>query len=360
MLRSNSDGMLKTGLLISFLILFCLGCFFLLDLRFKKGESFPEYSSLRADPLGTKVFFESLQRLKYLQVSRNYQCPEKVSYTKSVLIFLDINPDLFIVGSVFTRYVETLLRRENRVVISFSDRQLFGSELLKSSYNSDDSVDFNPGIRFKSEPVKTSETTNSVDIFKGMLWPGSLQLFSDSTWCKIVTRDSSMVLGEKNVQKGELIILNNGYNLCNQGLQENNKTILSNPLIPYCIGTFSTIIFDEWHHGIVKRMGVSALVQKFGFTPVIVFFIIWFLLLAWYINGYNTKVCIPETNIADESETDSLLLLLSSKISETKIIETCKQEWKNSFPSKEIPVEDGKNTIEKYNSLFKKLTKNKT
>ena len=41
-------------------------------LRFESGDVLPEYSTLRADPMGTKAFYESLENLG-LPVERNYR-----------------------------------------------------------------------------------------------------------------------------------------------------------------------------------------------------------------------------------------------------------------------------------------------
>ena len=41
----------------------------LFQLRFEQGDIYPAYSSLRADPLGTKVFYESLETLPGLSVA---------------------------------------------------------------------------------------------------------------------------------------------------------------------------------------------------------------------------------------------------------------------------------------------------
>lgn len=48
--------------------------FFLLDmfmLRIEQGDIYPEFSTLRADPLGTRAFYEALERLPEMQVERN-------------------------------------------------------------------------------------------------------------------------------------------------------------------------------------------------------------------------------------------------------------------------------------------------
>ena len=64
-------------ILATVLITFCYGVAHLLVLRFKTGDVYGPYSSLRSDPLGTRALFESLARLNGLSVRRNYEALSK-------------------------------------------------------------------------------------------------------------------------------------------------------------------------------------------------------------------------------------------------------------------------------------------
>lgn len=44
-----------------------------MKLRFDTGETYPHYSSLRSDPLGTRALYEALERTAGIQVERNFQ-----------------------------------------------------------------------------------------------------------------------------------------------------------------------------------------------------------------------------------------------------------------------------------------------
>src|SRR5258708_2021039 len=65
---------------------FAYGLFQLFKLRFDVGDIYPEYSSLRSDPLGTMALYESLERIPGLAVRRDFlaanQLPEgrRVTY----------------------------------------------------------------------------------------------------------------------------------------------------------------------------------------------------------------------------------------------------------------------------------------
>ena len=53
-------------------LLFIAGLVQLLLLRFEAGDVYPAYSSLRSDPLGTQVLFESLGQVSPFPVQRSY------------------------------------------------------------------------------------------------------------------------------------------------------------------------------------------------------------------------------------------------------------------------------------------------
>ncbi|MDB6139626.1 MAG: hypothetical protein JWO94_2698 [Verrucomicrobiaceae bacterium] len=50
----------------------------LLRTRYDTGESYPDYSSLRADPMGTRALFESLGRLPGVEAVRNFEHLDKL------------------------------------------------------------------------------------------------------------------------------------------------------------------------------------------------------------------------------------------------------------------------------------------
>ena len=69
-------------------VAFGLGVGRLFQLRFQSGDVYPPYSSLRADPLGTKAFFESLENLRGLTVRRFIQPLEKLPEGRDRTLFV--------------------------------------------------------------------------------------------------------------------------------------------------------------------------------------------------------------------------------------------------------------------------------
>jgi len=50
---------------------FCYGLWKLYELRFAAGDIYPPYSSLRADPMGSKALYESILQLPGASAARN-------------------------------------------------------------------------------------------------------------------------------------------------------------------------------------------------------------------------------------------------------------------------------------------------
>ena len=70
--------MLRKPLLTLFCALALAAAFFygvtrLFVLRYEKGDVYPPYSSLRADPLGVKGIYEALDGLSGVEASRNFR-----------------------------------------------------------------------------------------------------------------------------------------------------------------------------------------------------------------------------------------------------------------------------------------------
>ena len=67
-------GRLLTILAAALLILgMGFGIVRLIGLRLEKGDIYPAYSTLRADPLGSKALFDALESIEGREVRRNFR-----------------------------------------------------------------------------------------------------------------------------------------------------------------------------------------------------------------------------------------------------------------------------------------------
>ena len=100
---------------------FCYGVAHLLVLRFKTGDIYAPYSSLRSDPLGTRALFESLTRLNDVSVRRNYEVFSKLaSGRNTTILYLGVKArDWELVQEDLLKPFEKIATQGGRLVFSF-------------------------------------------------------------------------------------------------------------------------------------------------------------------------------------------------------------------------------------------------
>jgi hypothetical protein len=345
----------KRLLLFALPAAFVIGAVMMLSMRFEKGDMYPEFSSLRADPLGTRALYESLERLEGVVVRRNFTGITDLTIGESTLIFAGLSPDDPQGDTVFASSILRLASQGNRVIIALN-REPGG---LPSSTDSgraakQSGLDFLGLSRVKRIPGDSSNITGA-DPLSSLKWPGDVCFTADSTWRGLVRENNCLLLCEKHVKKGSIIALNGSYNLSNQGLRENSRSYGSNPLIPFLVGSSRTILFDEWHNGIARANGPADLLRRFGMTGILVFALVWFALFVWTAQGKSAERRKTGEAVADDAgDDDGLRHLLASHIPYAGLLTVCKEEWAKAFPQKRLPVINGPASIENYNELCRK------
>src|SRR5690348_13309071 len=102
---------------------FLTGVVELFLLRFEGGDVYPAYSSLRADPLGTKALYESLQSIPGATVTRNLKPLETLAGTSDVVFYTGVDPWTFRAWDYKALdHLETVLQRGARLIISFQPK----------------------------------------------------------------------------------------------------------------------------------------------------------------------------------------------------------------------------------------------
>ena len=71
------------------------GALYLLGIQFADGGAYPAYSSLRSDPLGAKLLYDTLALVPGASVGRNYLPLEYLGGTGATVLLLNQNPELF-------------------------------------------------------------------------------------------------------------------------------------------------------------------------------------------------------------------------------------------------------------------------
>jgi hypothetical protein len=297
-------------LLVVIIAGFLAGLWHLVHLRFQAGDIYPEYSTLRADPLGTKAFHEGLDRL--LEVRRNFKSRLDPVEGKGTTLFL-----LGVAGAEVRFSPEDLKDLENfaasggRVVISFLPRfeeSLFHrldqeatarktNDVTKTSPPSSktdkkkkppvlkpqpDEDELPAGMRpvsmaerWKFEVKRGLAVKDENGVYKpfvaqrktGATLPESLEWHTavsfekpDRAWRAIYVRERDRVLVmERAWGSGSLVLLSDSYCVSNEALRWHRHA----DLLAWLVGPNPRVIFDETHLGVQEDPGIATLARQY-------------------------------------------------------------------------------------------------
>jgi hypothetical protein len=107
------------------LILFFCFLVHLLLLRYERGDVYPEYSTLRADPLGTRAYYEALDSMRDYPVARGFRSLHReLAVNPNAIFYLGFNVDDF---ATFTKEdiseLDTFVKNGGRVVMTFAPEE---------------------------------------------------------------------------------------------------------------------------------------------------------------------------------------------------------------------------------------------
>ena len=361
-----------TFLFTIILILFVIGIYSLFSLRFQVGDVYPPYSSLRSDPLGTKVLYNSLANLDDRDLNRNYRSLSQLSGDK--------NTTLFIVGidSFWTHRVDNhtyqalsgLITSGGRMVIAFSPKHRFfemihtpeeedeesEEEAKENTKNQEEQKKDEPAIREKDFKTHTSiserwgfdlaytkgQNAVSADLFKkpeSKSFPSSITYHSkryftelDDSWKVIYAIDEKPILIERRFGAGTIVLYADSFILSNEAMvSERHPSILT-----WFVGKGRDIIFDESHFGIRESMGIATLARKYGLHGLFLVLLVMAGLFIWknalpFIPPEDTYQPTKKDSTLVRDHHDGLVRILQRNITSKDITTVCVREWEKSI-----------------------------
>jgi hypothetical protein len=139
----------------------------LFDLRFEKGDFYPRYSTLRTDPLGASVLYESLDDVPGVTAQRYFEETFKQEDGRAQALFVlgaPAGPDTWLSRSEFDT-LQHFVASGGRVVIAYHPQvgRLWTDSTLSTNGTEPSSDDFRPRHRHrpaKSQPHGRGSETN--------------------------------------------------------------------------------------------------------------------------------------------------------------------------------------------------------
>lgn len=276
-------------LLLSLVVLvgaFGYGLMQLFQLRFAAGDVYPPYSTLRGDPLGSRVYYESLEQAGGVRVRRHIESIDKLPEGRGVTLFviglpwseMSAEPDEY-------KALERFVRNGGRLVLTLypelaRPKNNFGlgtnraglknplggdDPFAKPSVRLSDAWGFNYGFVSTDRKEFVFQPTIVTHILPSSL-PGQLSWHSglifinlDFNWRVIYARGTDPVLIERPLGRGTIVLATDSFFLSNEALRNERAA----DLLAWLAGDSSEIVFNETHLGVQQQPGVATLAHRY-------------------------------------------------------------------------------------------------
>ena len=275
----------------------------LFGIQFATGDVYPQYSSLRADPMGAKLLFDGLSGVSGTRVERNYLPLDYLPDHGATILFLGARP-----GSPSAQYklLEQAASRGNRIVLAL----LLPRDAPPDAKALEDAWH----IRLAADDAKGSVHRFYFGEFQG--------------W-RVLDRVGSKALAiEKDFGKGAVALFVASDDFTNQ------STIAGDRLrqVSAAIGPNGYIVFDEQHLGIAEGGSIMQIARRYRLTGLILGLALVAALFLWRnAAGFPppAETVSPEA-IAGRTSQAGLLNLLRRHVAPRDLAEVCWQEWLHS------------------------------
>lgn len=395
--------LIKPGIVILMVLVFSVGVGHLLVLRFESGDVYPPYSSLRSDPLGTRVLFEGFNNLPGVKADRNYRQLTRVNFKpNTTLLYIGIpGPDFDYVPRKSSAAIDRLTAGGGRLVLTFfPEIERFAPKSPAGDQRNGEAKNEHPGRRGGKDSAGSRQSIQSESLSLKRQWgfdtdfekredgkqvdesyqtavtditglPSPLVWHSamffknlDTAWNILYTNNDRPVIIERPFGNGAIILVSDSFLFSNEALHSDRQTLLLSRLV----GPNSTILFDETHFGIVKQQNVAALIRQYKFHWFVFIIVLMAILFVWK----NSVHFVPPRKSSDGIEFNDpseerdylsgLISLLRSNISPAKILGVCREEWqaghqKNAGLSA-TKIRQINDIIKKGDSVLSKKTRN--
>ncbi|MFO1460218.1 MAG: DUF4350 domain-containing protein [Verrucomicrobiota bacterium] len=336
------------GLLLAVAVLGA-GLWRLFELRFATGDIYPSGSSFRADPSGTRAYFESLARIPGREVQRGLLPLSSVrGGAETTLFLLELNPAERALGKRDWAAVKDLLANGGRVVISLAAER-FPRETQGSGTNlrtrpvtiqGSESLEFpnlapTPSATNRTQPASALRTASApTELPARIPWRGDVFEKVPEGWTSLYEVDGVPVVMQRAMGRGTLVLLASNDLLTNDALRHQRQTAL----LAWLSGTGTRFLFDETHLGTRLDPGILTLVRRYGLGGVLAGLVAVTALALWRaVSGLAPRIPTPTTDSRDvvlgRDAATGFTQLLRRSVPTEELLSLCVAEWRRSLPA---------------------------
>jgi hypothetical protein len=289
------------------------GIVYLFHLQFAGGDVYPADSTLRSDPAGAELIFESLRRLPGVTAIRSYQPFVRLLPDRgSTILMLGIDPRPFATEAAEDLHeFEELAGRGNRLVLGMRP----GSGRAPPRRNT---LEQNWGVRFGLDFDKDGN---------------AILYFAEANhWDVLQQSGQRPVVIERAFGRGSIALVAAGWLFSNKSVAEGRHTALLTRIIGPIMGPHARIVFDEAHFGIVESGSIVALAARFRLHGLALGLAICAALFIW--KNASSFPPLPDAatteKILGRTSLEGLVTLLRRHIPPSRLVPICWQEWLKS------------------------------
>jgi hypothetical protein len=341
----------------------------LLGDRVESGDFYPSGSSLRSDPQGTMIFFESLRGLPGVTVVRDQRAVNELPPGAGTA-YLQLDASRYawdgLPRDVF-RVVDNFLLDGGRLVVAFAPesgpteeekkreeaREKEREEKEKGKKKDEKSDKEKPkdkedddlvslekrwGLRLALGTQKGTGKTTEVRNVSGLPLPAELRWHGDvylekpdASWKVIYKGRHGAVLAERRRGAGSIVVATDSFFVSNEALARTPHP----DLLAWLVGDAHHIVFDEAHHGIVDSPGIASLARKYRLHGAVLALLVLAALFLWK----SSSPLAPrraDTDARDDvlpgrAASAGFVTLLRRNIPRDRVFDVCIGEWRRSF-----------------------------
>lgn len=301
--------MRKASWLIVLALAFAFGLVQLFRWRFETGDVYPQYSSLRTDPVGTRALFESFQAIRSLSVSRNFQPFERLKPGAATVFFLGVESES-LVGADLSD-LDKIATGGARLVIGLLP-------VLDAPA---------PGASRQAQ-LKPWGVTLALAQLNPKRLSNLLYFTVSSDWHVARTAAGHAILIDRKFGKGSLVLAADAYALSNQALMFDRDAAL----LSWFAGPNRRLIFDESHFGVEETGSVAALGRRYHLQAFVAALLLLAVLFIWK----NSTPLVPPSPLEHPTASPSQSwgmphYLLRRAAPPSELIGACVGEWRKSL-----------------------------
>lgn len=355
----------------------------IMEMRFSPGDIYPHYSTRRSDPLGGRAFYESLQKLPGMEVSRNLASLHRIKaldedttlvllgLPRSSLTKLRVADDSPVLEAVRNGTRLVIVMNPGFVPISIEEDEDEAdwfkrrAEIKKKHEGEGDGSDSDEDESAEDEEMDRGESfldhvnvammvpkefkrpdegwtleraASEADGLEELpeafpRWYSQFRFTElEEPWKGVALVEGLPVVVMREYGKGEIVITSDSYFSSNEALWKREDT----SFLWWLLGGKKRVVFDETIHGSKESGGIMKLIRRFRLHGFFAGLFIFLVLLAWSSGSslvpgseeMDLGLVASEGTVAGEDASSGMVRLLRRSIRPTELLDQCADVWK--------------------------------